>query len=281
MGAEDTSSNTMSDANAGITKDDICKKIAHKMNTEINIQRSVESIKSKVYDLIGRFKQAADSARNTGEGIKSTEGEESFREFMLGQFRYYYDLLDVLGSRHSINPLYHTDELKPDNSDSSDDLGKESGDDSNIEEDDESTSDSTSSTLHEVSTSTPHNEATTKTKPTAVELTTTRQRKTQKGGKSMKDAIKGFNANSAKGKSNTIIVGSGTKTNDMNEMLSAKKDLYKARLVKETITSNLASIKARKEAKNEDPSLTDEMLNLLFPLVYPPSKDSTSNITSS
>ena len=93
--------------------------------------------------------------------------------------------------------------------------------------------------------------------------------------------MKGFIKNSAKGKSNTIIVGSGTETTDMNEMLSAETDLYKAKLVKETIDSNLASIKARKEAKNEDPTLTNEMLNLLFPLVYPPSKDSTSNIASS
>ena len=239
MGAEDTSSTTMLDANAGITKDGICKKIAHKMNKEINIQRSVESIKSKVYDLIGRFKQAADS------GIKSNEGEESFREFMLGRFRYYFDLLDVLGSCHSIYPVYNTNELKQVNSDLSDDSGNESGDDSNIKEDDESTSDFTSSTLREVSMSTPHNKGTTKTKPTTVELTTTRPTKKQKVGKSTKDAIIGFNAKSAKGKkSNTIIVGSGTETSNMNEMLSAKKNLYKARLVKETITSNHASIKA-------------------------------------
>ena len=66
----------------------------------------------------------------------------------------------------------------------------------------------------------------------------------------------------------------------MNEILTAKKDLYKENLVTETISSNLASIKARTAAKKEDPSLTDEILNQLFPLVYPPGKDSTSNTAS-
>ena len=162
MGVEDTSNNTMSDYNAGITKDGICKKIAHKMNKEINILRSVESIKSKVYDLIGRFKTAADEARNTGEGIRASEGEEGFREFMLGRFQYYYDLVDVLGSRHSINPVYNTDKLKLDNFDSSAD----SGNDSVNEDDDESSInkpiDVTTNTLRDVSTSTPRNKATTK-----------------------------------------------------------------------------------------------------------------------
>ena len=93
--------------------------------------------------------------------------------------------------------------------------------------------------------------------------------------------MKGFNINSAKGKSNTIIVGSGAKTTGINEMLTAEKDLYKTKLVSETISSNLASIKVRIEAKKADTPLTDEMLNQLFPLMYPSGKDSTSNIASS
>ena len=92
--------------------------------------------------------------------------------------------------------------------------------------------------------------------------------------------MKDFNTNSAKGKSNTIIIDSGTETMDINEMLTARRDLYKAKLGSETISSNLASIKAQAEAKKEDSSLTDEMLNQLSPLVYPFGKDSTSNIAS-
>ena len=42
--------------------------------------------------------------------------------------------------------------------------------------------------------------------------------------------MKGFNTNSAKEKSNFIIVGSGTEKTDMNEMLTAKKDLYKTKI---------------------------------------------------
>ena len=253
----------MLDPDAGITKDGICKKIAYKMNKEITITRSVESIKSKVYDLIGRFKTAADEACNTGEGIRAFSGEECFREFMLGRFQYYYDLVDVLGSPHSINSVYNTDESKPDNFDSSVDSGNDCGNESNNEDNDDSntntTSDVTTSTTCDVSTNTPCNEVRTKTQRNKSVITTTKKTKKQKEGKATKDAMKGFHTNSAKGKLNTIIVGSGTETTDMNEMLTAKKDLYKAKLVLETISSNLASIKARAEAKKEDTPLTDEM----------------------
>ena len=111
MELKDTSMNTMSDPDAGIMKDGICKKIAHQMNTDIGISKSGEATKSKLYDLISRFKPAADNARNTGEGIRARDAEESFKEVMLGQFRYYHDLVDVFGSCHSINAAVAPTEL--------------------------------------------------------------------------------------------------------------------------------------------------------------------------
>jgi len=285
MGSKDTSMNTMSDPDGGLTKDGICKKISQQMNTAIGISRSGDSIKSKLYDLIGRFKSAADNARNTGEGIRSTEGEESFKEFMLSRFRYYYDLVDVLGSRHSINAAYTNDELLASDSDTSRDSCNDDEDDSSIK----STSDVTTSTTHDTSTSTstPRIEAGRKTSrddeaAVTTSTTTTKQLKKRKGGKATKDLMKEFNTNtnSAKRKSSTIIIDSGTETTNMNEMITARKNLYRAKLVTETVSSNLNSIIARVEAKKQDSSLTDEMLNQLFPLVYPPGKGSTSNTSS-
>ena len=83
MGPVEMTNNTMSDADAGLSKTALCKKISKKLMDDLGIDRSAESIKSKLYDLIARYKTAADNARNTGEGIREDEGEENFKEFML------------------------------------------------------------------------------------------------------------------------------------------------------------------------------------------------------
>jgi len=192
-------------------------------------------------------------------------------------------LVDVLGSRHSINAAYTNDELLSSGLDTSGDSCNDDKDDSSIK----STSVVTTSTTRDTSTSTstPRIEAGRKTPrddeaAVTTSTTTTKNLKKQKGRKATKDLIKEFNTNSAKRKSSTIIIDSGTETTNMNEMITARKNLYRAKLVLETISSNLNSITARMEAKKQDSSLTDEMLNQLFPLVYPPGKDSTSNTSS-
>ena len=79
------------------------------MKEELGVERGADAIKSKIYDLIAKFKIASDRCTNTGEGILAKVGEESFREFMIGIFKWYYDLLLVLGSRPSIKPHITTD----------------------------------------------------------------------------------------------------------------------------------------------------------------------------
>lgn len=122
FGAQDTSSKSGFSIDDGITKAGLCKQISEIIKTTNGVYRSPDSIRSKIDDLVGKFKQTHDWIFATGQGVRETEGEENFKEIVLGKFRFYYDLEPILSQRPSIRPLFTTDDVDDGNDDDDDDL---------------------------------------------------------------------------------------------------------------------------------------------------------------
>jgi hypothetical protein len=110
FGAEETRSKTGFSTDDGVTKNALCKLISERIHQENGVERSPASVRSKIDDLVARFKSTNDWIFATGQGVRETEGESNFRDIVISKFRFYYDLEPILSQRPSIRPSFTTDD---------------------------------------------------------------------------------------------------------------------------------------------------------------------------
>ena len=110
FGAEDTSSKNGFSVEDGVSKLGLCKQISELILLKNGNNRSPDSVRSKIDDLMSRFKVTHDWIFATGQGVRETEGEENFKQIVIDKFKYYYDLEPVMCQRPSIRPMFTTDD---------------------------------------------------------------------------------------------------------------------------------------------------------------------------
>ena len=297
FGAKDTSNKDKSFGKEdGLTRTGICNQIAAKMKEELDIERGADAIKSKIYDLIAKFKIASDRCANTGEGILATDGETSFREFMLQIFQWYYDLLPVLGNRPSIRPFITTDEGF-DTSSSSDD------DDDDDDSDDDDNSDGSKMNTPG---STPSASSTNCNSTTVTATSASGNKKRRNHNKSkaptvvkepamaVRKKMKDIRGSTPTGNTYNFGGGSADRELKMNAMMDGRFEYYKTKSEVEKKHSDieqrrfeieepalraeamLKSIVSRKKAQETDPTLSTEMLDMMFPATSAPTRTVSS-----
>ena len=110
FGAEESSSKNGFAIEDGISKLGLCKQISELILETNGNDRSADSVRSKIDDLVSRFKATSDWVFATGQGVRETEGEENFKQIVRDKFKYYYELEPILSQRPSIRPAFTTDD---------------------------------------------------------------------------------------------------------------------------------------------------------------------------
>jgi hypothetical protein len=270
FGAKDTSNRSGEySIEDGETKLGLCKKISEQIQSSVGVERSADSVRSKIDDLVAKFKITNDWINNTGQGVLETEGEATFREIVESKFKYYYHLEPVLLQRPSIRPAYTTDDFSEDNQ-----IGL---DDSESEDQD----------IEKVVGSSSFSNVTNHRKASAIEARD-EWKKVRKLG------------SSGRGTPVNTTIGFSTTNDHMEQYLIAKKDLFhfqqrneaaKVKVEEERLEldrkrfelelqimksnnqlsiaeNNMKILAMRKKANEDNPTLTVDELEQLFPFYY-------------
>jgi hypothetical protein len=121
--------------NKGITKQYHCEVIASKCAQLTAVTRTWKQVKEKIASMERKWRSTHDWVQNTGQGVLANEGEQSFRDIVLGKCDWYYDWEEIMIDRAASNPPVTSNNL-----DSSDGEESNGGDDDGDDDDDEDAS---------------------------------------------------------------------------------------------------------------------------------------------
>ena len=117
----------------GQTKIGICEAISSKIRAAgILKDRPPASVKGKIENIEGLWRQTHDFAVHTGAGIKVKDGVKAFEDACTNRFKYYFDLEEVFCDRASARAKHTTDGNLLSGSSSSEGEEQHSGDDGEV-----------------------------------------------------------------------------------------------------------------------------------------------------
>ena len=97
--------------NMGKNKKDIYLMLSNKMGKVSRTTRPPKSVKCKITGIETNWKKAHDWAGDTGQGVKESEGIDSFEEGILRYCKYYYTLFPIMVDRCSSRPLASLEDM--------------------------------------------------------------------------------------------------------------------------------------------------------------------------
>ena len=101
--------------NSGITKRQIQQGIADRLNKrgeELKVYRgrTEEQVGSKIAYMESKYRSTKNWIENTGQGVRATLGEESFRENVIDRFKHFYTLQPIMADRACMGSTNFTDQ---------------------------------------------------------------------------------------------------------------------------------------------------------------------------
>ncbi|POV97236.1 hypothetical protein PSTT_15207 [Puccinia striiformis] len=104
---------------SGVSKEVLANEIVQELADKGIHHRIPRDIRTKITELQNSFTSTCDWIRNTGQGLLAKDaanGTTNIRDIVIKQFKYYYDLEEVMGERDNANPrdtVDSTSELVP------------------------------------------------------------------------------------------------------------------------------------------------------------------------
>jgi hypothetical protein len=91
--------------NNGVRKQHFAAKLATKMSNETSSERNAKQVQEKIWQLEESFREAHTFATSeTGAGIQSEQGNDTFQDIVKRKCPYYYELCDIMADRSSTEP---------------------------------------------------------------------------------------------------------------------------------------------------------------------------------
>lgn len=114
--------------NSGLRKASYANKISQMIkDAHCRVDRTPDAVIAKIRDIESKFTKAHDWVNNTGQGVKETDGVETFESAVRQRCTWYFELEPIMGERSKARPKATTDSLFDDElslSSSSEDNGR-------------------------------------------------------------------------------------------------------------------------------------------------------------